>query len=143
MKVKLPKDLDDVESGFPLVPKGRYHVEVTRVQKKEGQSDPYLLWTLTVIEEGDFMGTPIALRTPLSVQSLWKLKGFLMAAVGVATGDILDTDPVLGERLYVDASQEMYNNALQTRVDSFATKPLSEEEETALEEAEDDDHLPF
>lgn len=75
-------DFTDVEiSVFDPVPGGRYLVNVTEAEIREGQESgvPYLALTLNVID-GDYEGRKLWDNMSFSPKALWKLKGFLLAS---------------------------------------------------------------
>lgn len=74
--------LKDVQtSGAPIGP-GMFPVEVTKCELKQGKNaphNPYLGMELTVIDHEEFNGRKLFFNVGLTENSLWALKGSLLA----------------------------------------------------------------
>jgi hypothetical protein len=68
-------DFSDVSSGFEALKQGEYDVVVEKVELREGSGDhPYLNWTLSVTEDGEYRERKLWFITSFAPKALWRMK---------------------------------------------------------------------
>lgn len=96
MRIELPKNLEDVEGGFEVLPPATYQLEVDNVESKTSKADkPYLNMTYKVVDDPDYAGRKLFDSISLSTDALWRLKDFTMS-IGVDVTTEFDTEDFLG-----------------------------------------------
>ena len=93
MKIELPKNLEDVESGgFELLPPATYQLEVDNLESKTSGADkPYLSMTYKVVDDPDYAGRKLFDNISLAENALWRLKDFTKS-IGVDVASSFDTE---------------------------------------------------
>ncbi|MHA2065451.1 MAG: hypothetical protein ACXABY_13845 [Candidatus Thorarchaeota archaeon] len=120
-KIALPTNLDEVESGFEVIPDADYLVRITKYKIRDGKEAPNIFWTSKIFgnDNAELNGKPVGFNTSLAEQSLWFLKG-LLENTGVkwdAKG--FDPDHVVGKEVGCKVSIGEYQNKPRNQVDSF------------------------
>jgi hypothetical protein len=115
-------NLDGIEGGFEVLPKGIYEVAVTEAEIKTAQSsgEDYMNLTLT-IQSGDFAGRKLWAIISFSAKAAFKVKEFLVAtAYDIPKGDFsLEPENVYGLECYVKVDIEEYEGTEKNRVNQF------------------------
>lgn len=106
---KVTLDFTNAEDGFKLVPEGEYICKVTKVEVKQGSKAKYFNWELTV-GLGEYKGSKLFEITSLSVDALWRLRGFLQSCgIEVPRSKFnVDTDLVVGKIVGVTVVHSEY-----------------------------------
>lgn len=98
-------DFSGVEDKNFDVTKGRYLVEVKKIEKKDSKSSeyPYLEWTLGIVG-GQFNGTNLLYRTSFSPKALFNLRNALISLGLNVPKAAISFDPakLIGRRMCVD-----------------------------------------
>lgn len=108
-------DFSDVEErDFTPLPRGRYAVEVTDCEIREGTEYPYLMVEQTVIE-GDYTDRKLWDNMSFSPKALWRLKGFYRA-IGASDDELsaqdfsVDPESLLGMTFVVQVAVKPDNS---------------------------------
>lgn len=125
MSPRINVKLDEVESGFTVVPDARYLIEIQESSKIRKSSDTgglYIGW-IGVIQEGEFADKRLYWMTSLVDAALWNVKS-LLEVIGVEWDeDGFELDDTYGATLYVDViSQEWPKGSgeFRNRVNGYA-----------------------
>jgi len=95
--------LDDVESGFELIPEGPLLVEIQESSKakKSKEGLPKITWVGEILE-GEYEGEKYSWDTSLAEAALWSLKGMLEKIDIEWDEDGFDLEDCFGKQLIVD-----------------------------------------
>lgn len=99
-------DFSNVEErDFSPIPRGRYVVEITNAEIREGNEFPYLMVESTVAS-GDFADKKLWDNMSFSPKALWKLKqfyrGLSVSDEDLSTGFTVDPDELIGQTVLVN-----------------------------------------
>lgn len=106
--MRIDVELDDVKTGFEVLPAGDYEVEVKRAKRHKAAAGPCIKWQLHPIggeglaeveRPGDLF-----LETTLSPEHLGFVKDFLVACKFKWEKKTFDTDDVIGSTLQVSVT---------------------------------------
>lgn len=125
MRIELPENLDKVDSAssgeVKVLPPGWYAARIKNVEVKinRDKQGKHLLFTLEVIEEGDFEGTPLWDRAGLTADNLPYLKARLEAAGAEWDGSEFDTEQLYGSEIEVRVTNGVYNDKPNNEVKAW------------------------
>jgi hypothetical protein len=136
------KEVDEAQSGFEVIPGGRYRARLVEVSVESGQKAPYWKWVFK-ISDGKYKGRLQWLNTSLSDNALWKFKE-VFKAFGVPANT--DTDELLGGEVALLVSTRTIQAGLRAgeegnqidRVVALSDIDESDEDETD-EDGDDED----
>lgn len=110
--MRLDVELDDVQTGFNILPAGDYEVEVMRAKRAKGPKGPYIHWQLHPIGGGELAEVErpgdLFLNTTLIPEHLGFIKDFLVACGFKWDKKGFDTDDVIGSTLQVTVTLGEY-----------------------------------
>jgi len=112
--------LNDVSSGFEVIPEDTYQVEILENSKLKTSSggNPQIGW-LAKILDGEFEGKRIYWETSLLDQSLWVLKSMLEVIGLEWEEDGFELEDTFGCVLFVDVTVEQWEGEDRNKVQGY------------------------
>ena len=113
--------LDDVESGFVVVPEDSYLVELqesSKVKKAKTSGEPKIMWMSKIID-GEFEGKSFSWDTSLTDAALWNLKSMLEVIEVEWDEDGFDLEDCTYRKLIIDVVVEDYEGDARNYVRGY------------------------
>jgi hypothetical protein len=120
-RITLGVNLDDVESGYKLIPAGTYLLKVksTKPTKSKSSNRPVIRWSHVVIEPEEFAGSVIPDSTSLTDEALWRLKQLLEAVEVTWDEDSFDPDDAVDREFIGEVVTDEYEGKTQNKIVSY------------------------
>lgn len=120
-RIELGVNLDDIESGFSIVPAGTYllRVKSTKGAKSKSTNRPMIKWSYIVVEPEEFAGKVIPDSTSLSDDALWRLKGLLEALDVTWDESGFDDEEAINREFIAEVIQTEYEGKDQNKIVAY------------------------